>query len=140
MPSNPMKTGLDLLNAYHVIATLIVQFKGELGTRHHLISLASSTILGIQLRCWLEKLMDVCARESCKTSPAFGNRDGSVGLMSEYNEILHYFLRRIQAEEPNLIYPTDEIKINYNCVWSSRRTQQRAGRKPPTWIAEYRTL
>jgi hypothetical protein len=139
MPSNTMKTRLDLLNATHVITTLIGQFKGELGTRHHLIALASSTTSGIQLRWWLEKLMNMCAREGCKISPAFGNRDGSVGLMSEYNEILHLFLRKIQAEEHNLISPTDEIKINYNFCGLSGG-QWRAGRKLPIWIVRCRML
>jgi hypothetical protein len=122
MPSNSMKTGLNLLNAPHVIATLIGQFKGELGTRHHLIALASSTTLVIQLRWWLEKLTNLHAREGCKTGLVFGNRDRSVGLMLEYNKILHNFLRRIQAEEPNLISLTDEININYNFLQSFRRT------------------
>jgi hypothetical protein len=68
--------------------------------------------------------MNVHAREGCKTSPAFGNRDGSVGLMLEYNEILHYFMRRIQVEEPYLISLTDELDINYNFLRSFRRTAE----------------
>jgi hypothetical protein len=122
MPSNLMKTGLNLLNAPHVITTLIGQFTGELCMRHHLIALASSATSDIQLKWWLKKLINMRAREGCKTGPVFGNRNGSVGLISEYNEILHYFLRRIQAEELNLISPTDEVKINYNFLQSFRRT------------------
>jgi hypothetical protein len=61
MPFNPMKIGFYLLNALHVIAMLIGKIKGELGTRQHLIFLASSTALGIQLRWWLKKLM-MCKR------------------------------------------------------------------------------
>ncbi len=74
------------------------------------------------VRWWLKKLMNIHAREGCKTALAFGIRDRSVGLMLEYNEILHYFLRRIQAEKPNLISPTDELEINYIFLWSFRRT------------------
>ena len=31
MPPNPMKAGTDLLTAFHVIITLLGEFKGELG-------------------------------------------------------------------------------------------------------------
>ncbi len=49
VPSDPLKTGTDLSNAPYVIATLIGKFKGELGTRHHLLALANVTTLGIEL-------------------------------------------------------------------------------------------
>ena len=52
VPQDPMKIGVDLSRAPHVIATLIGEFKGELGTRYHLIALANETSLGIRL-IWL---------------------------------------------------------------------------------------
>ncbi len=76
-----MKTEFNLLNPPHLIAFLIGQFKGELDLRHHLIASTSSTTSGIQLRWWLEKLMNVHAKEGCKNGLAFGIRDRSVGLL-----------------------------------------------------------
>lgn len=49
MPLEPMKTGTDLANAPHVIITLLGEFKGELGYKYHLMSLASTTSSGIEL-------------------------------------------------------------------------------------------
>ena len=55
MPEDPMKVGVDLTKAPHIIVTLIGEFKGELGTKHHLIALASETWSGIKLRWWLRR-------------------------------------------------------------------------------------
>ncbi len=41
IPPNLLKTGADLSNALHVVAPLIGEFKGELGTKHHLLALAN---------------------------------------------------------------------------------------------------
>jgi hypothetical protein len=92
MPHEPPKAGTNLSRAPHVIATLIGEFKGELGTRHHLLALASVTSSGIELRRWLENLMSIREKEGCRMGPAFGHKDGSIGLILEYNDILHYFL------------------------------------------------
>jgi hypothetical protein len=95
VPQDPMIIGVDLSRAPHVIATLIGEFKGELGMRHHLIALANETLLGIRLRWWLEQLLHIWEEEGCRTGPAFGNSNGSVGLMSEYDNMLHFFLRKV---------------------------------------------
>jgi hypothetical protein len=49
-----MKVGTDLFTAPHVIITLLGEFKGELGFKYHLMSLASTTSSGIKLRWWIE--------------------------------------------------------------------------------------
>ncbi len=92
MPQDPMKTGVDLSRAPPIIVTLIGEFKGELGTKHHLIALANKTSSGIKLRWWLEQLLKIREEEGCRTGPAFGCSNGSVGLMSEFDNILHFFL------------------------------------------------
>ncbi len=60
MPEDPLKPGADFSNYPHIIVTLIREFKGELGTKHHLIVLASWTTSGVELRRWLEEL---CKRQ-----------------------------------------------------------------------------
>ncbi len=124
MPDEPLKAGTDLSKAPPVIAMLIGEFNGELGTRHHLLALASVASSEIELCWWLERLMSVREREGCRTGPAFGHKDGSVGLISEYNDILHYFLRILQKEEPDMISPTDDIEANYSFSPTFRRTAE----------------
>jgi hypothetical protein len=122
MPHEPLKAGTNLSRAPHVIATLIGEFKGELGTRHHLLALASITSSSIELQWWLENLMSIREKKGCRTGPAFGHKDGSAGLISENNTILHYFLRILQKEEPDMIFPTDDIKANYSLLHTFQRT------------------
>jgi len=124
MPEDPMKIGGDLTKAPHIIVTLIGQFKGELGTRHHLIALGSETSSGIKLRWWLEELLRIREEEGCRTGPAFGARDGSVGLMSEYDDLLRFFLQKTQAAFPDSILPSDDIDANYGFSRTFRRTAE----------------
>jgi hypothetical protein len=114
LPEDPLRTGTDLTNAPHVVAALIGEFKGKLGTRHRLLALASHTLSGIGLRKWLERLMDAQAQEGHKSGPAFGNCNRAVGLMADYDGILHYFLRKIQNDFPAMILPSDDIEANYS--------------------------
>jgi hypothetical protein len=124
LPEDPLKPGADFSNCPHIIVTLIGEFKRELGTKHHLIALASWTTLDIELRWWLEELLRVQEAEGCKRGPAFGHKDGSVALMSEYDNLLHFFLRKVQNENPELILHSDNIKANYSFLPTFRRTAE----------------
>ena len=121
VPMNPMKTDTVLSTAPHVIITLLVEFKAELGHKYHLMSLASTTTSGIELRWWVKTLI-IREEEGCITGPAFGHKDGSVALMREYNGILQHFLERIQKEHLNLISETDDIQANYGLSRTFQRT------------------
>ncbi len=90
--ADPMKTGTEVSGVPNIIVTLIGEFKGELETKHRLIALASVTSSGIKFRWWLEELMRIQEKVGCKTGPAFGDSNMLVGLMSEYNNVLHFFL------------------------------------------------
>jgi hypothetical protein len=124
IPMDPMKAGIELSTGPHVIITLLGEFKGELGYKYHLMSLASTTMLGIELRWWIETLIRIREEEGCITGPAFGHKDGSVALMREYDGILHHFLGRIQNENPNLIAETDDILANYGLSQTFQRTAE----------------
>jgi hypothetical protein len=119
---DPMKPGTDLSSAPHVFITLLGEFKGELGFKYHLMALASTTSSGIELRWWIETLIKVREEEGCVLGPAFGNADGSVALMREYDEIIHYFLETIQRENPDLIAESDDIQSNYGLSRTFRQT------------------
>jgi hypothetical protein len=88
------------------------------------MALASTTSSGIDLRWWIETLIKVQEEEGCVSGPAFGHRDGSVALMREYDEILHYFLETIQRECPELILEFDNIHANYGFSRTFRRTAE----------------
>ena len=122
LPQNPMEVGVDLTKAPHVIVTLIGEFKGELGTKNHLIALASETSSGIKLRWWLEQLIRIRKEEGCKAGPAFGSKDRAVGFVSEYDGLLHFFLRKVQTSYPECSLPSDDVDANYGFYRTFRRT------------------
>ncbi len=122
IPLDPMKAGIDLSTTPHIIITLLGEFKGELGYKYHLMSIASTITSGIELRWWIETLIRIREEEGCITGPAFGHKDGSVALMREYNGILHHFLERIQIKEQNLISESDDIQENYGLLRTFQRT------------------
>ena len=54
----------------------------------------------------------------------FGDTDGRVGLISEYDGILHSMLRKLQLEQSNLVAATDEVEVNYSFFQSFCRTAE----------------
>jgi hypothetical protein len=72
----------------------------------------------------LEELLRVREEEGCSSGPTFGHRDGSVALMLEYNNLLHFFRRRVQDECPELILPDNKIKVNYRFSRTFQRTAE----------------
>jgi hypothetical protein len=74
LPEDPLKTGVDLSQAPYIIITLIGKFKGELGTKHHLITLLSLTFSGIKLCWWIEQLMRVWKEKGCWIGPPLETR------------------------------------------------------------------
>ena len=95
---NPLEVGQCLLSAPHVYLALIANFKGETGVREHLVALASESKSGIKLRWWLEKLIEIRKAEGHTLGPAFGKPDGVLARMSDYDDVLHYFLRQLQMD------------------------------------------
>ncbi len=132
LPADPMKPGTDLASASHVFIMLLGEFKGELGFKYHLMALASTTSSGIDLRWWIETLINVRKEEGCLSGPALGNKDSSVVLMREYDEILHYFLETIQRENPKLIAESDNIQKTMDCC-ARFVEQQKEERERQTW-------
>ena len=121
MPDKPLEPGTDLFNAPHVLIPLIGKFKGETGVREHLVAVASESRSGLQTRWWLEKLIEVRELEHCTHGPAFGDQDGAAATMSEYDDILHHFLKMIQEEDNDLILDTDDVVKNYRFFRTFRK-------------------
>jgi hypothetical protein len=113
IPSNPMKRGTDLTKAPHVFYAFLGKFKGELGFDQHLVAVASVTKSGLEPRWWLEQLIRVRQEEGCVSGPAFGRSATQASLGSEYDIMLHQLLGTIQQENPDLIAPADDVKLQY---------------------------
>ncbi len=47
-------------NLPHVTICFLGKFKGETGTDHHMIVVANTTVLGLEPRWWVKKLVGVC--------------------------------------------------------------------------------
>ena len=124
IPDKPLEPGTDLFDAPHVYLALIGRFKGENGVREHLVPVASESMSGLQTRWWIERLIQVREREECTSGPAFGNADGSVAMMSAYDDVLHQFLKEIKAEKNDLILDTDDVVKNYRFFRSMRKSAE----------------
>ena len=92
----------SVIDAVKVEKASRATFKKELNVEKKMSS-------GIELRWWLEQLLRAFEAEGCKRGPAFGHRDGTVASMSKYNDLLHFFLRKVQEGFPDLILPDDNI-------------------------------
>ncbi len=121
MPDKPLKVGVNLTTAPHVLVVLLGNFKGETGVHHHMVSLASTTMSGIPLRWWLEKLLEVQRDKGCTHGPAFGRADGSVSSLHEYDGILHHFLVIIQQDDLELIAASNDMRANYSFFHTFRK-------------------
>jgi len=73
------------------------------------VPVASESLSGLQTRWWIEKLTEVRASESHTSGPAFGRADGSIALMADYDDVLHTFLKEVQAENNDLIIESDDV-------------------------------
>jgi hypothetical protein len=132
MPTEPMKVGVNLSNAPYLFIAMLREFKCKMGVKPHIVVLAYTTKLGIEMRWWLEKLISVCAEEECMLGPAFGYPDGSVASLLEYHGILNCFLNQILQEDSNLISEKDNVQALYSLFYSFRK-QLRGEHKPPIW-------
>ena len=129
VPENPMVVGQDLSGATHVFFTLVGKFKGENGVRHHIICAASHTTSGIETRWLIKKRLQVRQQEGWINGPAFGHRDNSVMSLRELDGLLHFFLKRIQKEDPSLIAAHDNVYKNYGffrTFWKTAEGRARA--------------
>jgi hypothetical protein len=128
VPTRPMKRGTDLTKAPHVFYAFLGRFKGELGFDQHLVAVASNTQSGLEPRWWIEKLIRAREEEGCLSGPAFASTGNRVSTGREYDVILHGLLEVIQAEHPDLISPTEDVRLHYGFYRSFRKTSETRAR------------
>jgi hypothetical protein len=136
IPKRAMKKALlteeECSNLPEVCICLIGKFKGETGERHHSIVLANKTSSGLEIRWWIEKLLEVCAEEGKQSGYAFSDSDGAPPNSGVYNSLVRLYLERIQDKTPSLFAPTEDLDrygISRTYRKSSETRALRAGMK-----------
>lgn len=124
LPEKSMKVGIDLTGAPHVYLALVGKFKGELGIREHLVAVASTTKSGVEVRWWLKQLIRVREEEGYTSGPVFGQADGSLGFMSDYDAMLHELLKTLQLDPCSNIDADDDVVGNYSFFRTFRKTAE----------------
>jgi hypothetical protein len=105
----------------HVVATLLGRLKGEEGERYHMLLMASETASGLEVRKWLERLVDLREGQGKFHGPAFDDGNGQVILSGVYETVFHDLLREIQEDRPDLISAEVEVGEVYGFYRSLRR-------------------
>ena len=126
--SNKVLSEEDIENLPYVTICLLGKFKGETGERYHSIVLASETMSRLEVRWWIEQLLEVCELEDMTSGYAFAELDGSPPDTTEYNALFRQYLRRIQVDSPKQFAPEEDV-TRYGINRTLRKTAvSRAGR------------
>jgi hypothetical protein len=105
----------------HVVIPLLGRFKGEQNSRYHLSPLASVTSSGLQVREWVERLIEVRWQEGRVRGPAFCNKAGEVASSYAYYTGFVERLLVLQAARPELIPSDVDISEQFGLSRSFRR-------------------
>jgi len=125
VPENAMKKILtedDCLRLPHVCLCLLGDFKGEGGTNYHMMNLANESISGLQVRWWIEKLVEVSEAEGRSSGPAFATPSGELANMGDYNSVFKSYLKEVQSTGSNLIPEGNDVDEMYNLNRTPRKT------------------
>ena len=88
------------------------------------MAVASETKSGVEVRWWLEQLIRVREEEGHVHCPAFGNADGSLGFLSDYDVYLHELLKTVQQEPDSFLDKDDDVEANYSFFRTFRKTAE----------------
>jgi hypothetical protein len=105
----------------HIVVPLLGRFKGETNSRYHLIPLSATTHSGLQVKLWIERLLEVRQRDGRLSGPAFCNKLGQLIHPSVYQEEFAERLHLIQGRKPGLIPPDVDILEDFGISRSFRR-------------------
>lgn len=99
------------------------RFKAETGTRNFMMALANESDSGLEIGRWVHLLSAKLEMEGLSKSigPAICNADGSLVTSQELNAELHDVLLEIQANSPELIVSSIDVKYKYSINRSFRR-------------------
>jgi hypothetical protein len=110
----------------HIVVPMMGRFKGETGERNILRVLVNRTASGIEVRKWVEWVIEVLKQERGqnthrKVGPAFCDEKGEVLSYSLVNQWFHEELIKVQEAHPELIAEELDVTESYNIYRSLRR-------------------
>jgi hypothetical protein len=105
----------------HVVIPLLGRFKGEMNSRYHLIPLASSTQSGLQVKLWVERLIEVRRQAGRVSGPAFCDKSGQPIQSTVYQEAFAERLHFIQGQKPGIIPLDVDVLESFGVSRSFRR-------------------
>ncbi|GFH48959.1 hypothetical protein CTEN210_05435 [Chaetoceros tenuissimus] len=113
----------DNADTAHVVVPLMGRFKAETGTRNFMMALAYESASGLEIGRWVHLLSALLKMEGLSKSvgPAICDADGLLITAQELNAELHDMLLEIQANSPELIASTIDVKFKYSINRSFRR-------------------
>lgn len=87
----------------HILILLLRRFKDEDNARYHLPPLALVTNFGLQVKLWVEKLLEVKTHEGRFQGPAFCGRQGNITESHVYQDAFVEQLQVIQSSSVGII-------------------------------------
>jgi hypothetical protein len=105
----------------HVVIPLLGRFKNEDGEHWHLMVSVPTTASGIPVRSWIEKLVDVLAKEHRGLGPAFCDNRGEMIRYAWFEEKFVEEVRRVQTSHPNLIDSSVDVAEHFSIFRSIRK-------------------
>ena len=125
-------------NPPHVVVALIGRFKGESGTRYHLMPLVEKTRSGLEPRKWIGRLIECYKERNITHGPLFRGKDNAKMAQREMTQIFHRRLIEVQRTRSDLISEDVDIEEVYNVSRSFRRgsTSRAIDRGLPPEVSE----
>ena len=113
----------DHLSGPHVLVPIIGFFKGEGGTRMHVLPIANETKSGIEARWWLERVVEILNEENNQGCPAFCDKEGYQLREKDLEGVFHPVLEELAREAGgNKWWPKGVAVKDYcRCYRSFRR-------------------
>jgi hypothetical protein len=111
----------ELATEDHVIIPLLGKFKGEVNARYHLAPLAAQTNSGLQVRKWVERLVQVREGEGRLRGPAFCDTAGCIARAYDYEDAIISRLMTIQERTPDIIGREVNLMEEFGVSRSFRR-------------------
>jgi hypothetical protein len=118
----------ELAGETFVIIPLLGRYKGEQHSRYHLAPLAAQTDSGLQVRVWIQRLVQVRERQGQTHGPAFQDGKGNILSSSKMEGSLVEYLQAVKDTQPGVIPPEVDCGEHFGISRSFRRGATSAAR------------
>lgn len=118
-----MLTEEQAMSLPHVVICLLGEFKAETGTDYHMMNVANVTTSGLEVRWWVEKLVDVCKKEGRTSGPAFVDSRGRIASSLDYDATFREVAIEVQSQT-NLIPDDLDVNVYLSLSRTPRKTAE----------------